>query len=203
MSKEQSDASAGPLLTRFLLATVFCTFISLIIVLAILLFTPITEILISHTKYVATEPFAEFGQYEQLVAQRMLREKTLITVDALWSMQVSFYQTIMSILVGLNAAILGVAFFIIRASSKAEATRETAARFDDYTNSGDFAKLVQRKAKKEISKINATYGDVWDKLESQGLDIDRIDRILQLVTARVAVLDTTEDDSESSDTLSG
>src|SRR5690606_30539253 len=103
MSSQLADGVQKNAFLRFLLATILCTLLSLVIVLALIHFTPITDILISHTKYVATKPFIDLTQYEQIVAQRMLHEKTLVTVDTLWSMQVSFYQTIVSILVGLNA----------------------------------------------------------------------------------------------------
>ncbi|MNY24838.1 hypothetical protein D3C86_1585780 [compost metagenome] len=126
----------------------------------------------------------------------MVKEKTLITVDALWSMQVSFYQTIVSVLIALNAAILAIAFFIIRASSKAEAIKEAVEQFDQFSRSGEFTDLVKRKAKKEISKINSTYGDLWDQLEGVSSRLKTMDDAIMTISQRVAMLDRTDDAEE-------
>ncbi|MEZ3136977.1 hypothetical protein ACBG90_19945 [Stutzerimonas kunmingensis] len=149
--------------------------------------------LVSHSAYVLTEPFSELDHWEQIVAQRMLNSKSLITVDSLWSMQVAFFQTIVSVLIGLNAAILAVAFFIIKASSKAEAIKETALRFDEYTSGNSFSKLVKRRTKMVVDTINATYEDKLDAMEDLSQNIQDIRKEIDAIAARLSTLDRSED----------
>ena len=180
-------------------SSVLSTCIALIVVLAVLHFAPVSDILITHSQYVPARDIKELDSYEQLVIERMIREKTLISVDTLWSLQVSFYQTMVSILIALNAAIVGGAFVIIRSSSKAEVVKESKAHFDEFSSTGGLAKIVERKAKKELNKLNAIYGDVFDGLSEQGAIVSdhetRIkvseDAIIQ-VSSRLAALDRAE-----------
>ncbi|MDD1997821.1 hypothetical protein NPS34_07095 [Pseudomonas putida] len=180
-------------------SSVLSTCIALIVVLAVLHFAPVSDILITHSQYVPARDIKELDSYEQLVVERMIREKTLISVDTLWSLQVSFYQTMVSILIALNAAIVGGAFVIIRSSSKAEVVKESKAHFDEFSSTGGLARIVERKAKKELNKLNAIYGDVFDGLSEQGAIVSdhetRIkvseDAIIQ-VSSRLAALDRSE-----------
>ena len=141
----------------------------------------------------------ELDSYEQVVIERMVREKSIITVDALWSIQVSFYQTMVSVLIALNAAIVGGAFVVIRSSSKAEVVKESKAHFEEFSKAGEFTKIIEKKAKKEIQKLDATYGDMFDGLSLQETIVSdhesRIksseDAIIQ-VSSRLAKLDKTE-----------
>lgn len=141
----------------------------------------------------------ELDPYEQIVIERMVREKSLITVDSLWSLQVSFYQTMISVLIALNAAIVGGAFVVIRSSSKAEVVKESKAHFEEFARAGEFTKIIERKAKREIQKLDATYGDMFDGLSAQASIVSGLecriksseDAIIQ-VSNRLAVLDKTE-----------
>ncbi|MFK0269979.1 hypothetical protein [Pseudomonas asiatica] len=186
--------------TKDLLAcTLLSTCIALVFVLALLHFAPITDILISHFKYVPARNISELGSYEQIVIERMIREKSLITVDSLWSMQVSFYQTMISVLIALNAAIVGGAFVVIRSSSRAEVVKESKTHFEEFSKAGEFTRIIEKKAKKEIQKLDATYGDMFDGLSAQAIIVSehesRIkqseDAIMQ-VSNRLAELDKTE-----------
>ena len=42
--------------------------------------------------------------------------------------------------------------------------KESKAHFDEYCKAGEFTRIIEKKAKKEIVKINATYGDIMDAL---------------------------------------
>lgn len=165
-------------------------------------FAPIGEILISHSQYAPTKDIKELDQYEQLVIARMIKEKTLITVDALWSMQVSFYQTMISVLIALNAAIVGGAFVIIRSSSKAEVVKESKAHFDEYCKTGEFTKVIEKKAKKEIVKINATYGDILDALSDHEARINSHKDAILEVSVRLAEMDESENCSDGDGKIS-
>lgn len=179
----------------FLLCTIFCTLISLVFALAIIHFTPISDVLVSHSKGVLTKDYAELDYYEQLIVERLVREKALITVDNLWSMQVAFYQTIVSLLIGINAAILAIAFLIIRSSSRTEAVSEAKSQIDEYTTSSAFTKLVEKKAKKEISKINATYDDLLDMFDAIVGRVVFLEESTKAVSEQVALMDRSEDTS--------
>lgn len=172
--------------------TLLATCIGLLVALAILHFAPISEIIVSHSQYVAAKGVEELDQYEQLVIARMIKEKSLITVDSLWSMQVSFYQTMISVLIALNAAIVGGAFVVIRSSSKAEVVKESKAHFYEYCKAGEFTKIVERKARKEIVKINATYGDILDSLSDHETRINAQKDAIVEVSIRLAELDDSE-----------
>jgi septal ring factor EnvC (AmiA/AmiB activator) len=122
----------------------------------------------------------------------MIREKSLITVDALWSLQVSFYQTMISVLIALNAVIVGGAFVVIRSSSKAEVVRESKAHFEEFSKTGELTKIIERKTKKEVKKLNATYGDMFDELyDHEKRIVISEDAIIQ-VSSRLAELDKSE-----------
>lgn len=182
--------------------TLLATCIGLLVVLAMMHFAPISEIIISHAQYVPAKDIKELEQYEQLVIARMIKEKTLITVDSLWSMQVSFYQTMISVLIALNAAIVGGAFVIIRSSSKAEVVKESKAHFEEYCKAGEFTKVVEKKAKKEIVKINATYGDILDALSDHETRINSHKDAILEVSSRLAEMDESENCSGSDNKIS-
>ncbi|GFM61637.1 hypothetical protein PSCICG_27970 [Pseudomonas cichorii] len=158
--------------------------------------------IISHSQYVPSKEISELDPYEQLVIARMVKEKALISVDSLWSMQVSFYQTMISVLIALNAAIVGGAFVIIRSSSKAEVVKESKAHFDEYCKAGEFTKIIEKRAKKEIVKINATYGDILDSLSDHEARINAHKDAILEVSNRLAEMDETENCSGGDGKLS-
>ncbi|MFQ6349753.1 hypothetical protein ACQRBV_11865 [Pseudomonas sp. R11F] len=186
--------------TKDLLAsTLLSTGIALMLVLAILHFAPISEILLSHHQYVPTRDIKELEPYEQIVIERMIKEKSLISVDTLWSLQVSFYQTMISVLIALNAVIVGGAFVVIRSSSKAEVVKESKAHFDEFSKAGELTRIIEKKAKKELQKLNAIYGDMFDGLSAQEVIVSEHESRIKLsedaiitVTSRLAELDRTE-----------
>ncbi len=182
-------------------ATLLTTCIGLVVVLAILHFAPISEIIISHSQFVPTKDFKELDQYEQLVVERMIKEKSIITVDTLWSLQVSFYQTIISVLLALNAIIVGGAFVVIRSTSKAEVVKESKIHFEEFTKAGEFSKIIERKAKREIQKINSTYGDMLDALAVHETMIKSSEDAIIQITSRLAELDNSEDCSGQDDKI--
>jgi methyl-accepting chemotaxis protein len=176
----------------FFASTLLSTCIALMVALAILHFAPISEIVFSHFQYVPTRDIKELDSYEQIVIERMIREKSLITVDTLWSLQVSFYQTMISVLIALNAVIVGGAFVVIRSSSKAEVVRESKAHFEEFSKAGEFTKIIEKKAKKEIQKLNATYGDMFDELYAHDKRITTSEDAIIQVSSRLAELDKSE-----------
>lgn len=179
--------------TKDLIApTLLSTGIALVSVLAILHFAPISDILLSHSQYVPTRDMTELEPYEQIVVGRMIREKTLISVDTLWSLQVSFYQTLISVLIALNAVIVGGAFVVIRSSSKAEVVKESKSHFEEFSKAGEFTKIIEKRAKKEIQKINATYGDMLDGLSNHETRIKSSEDAIIQVSSRLAELDKSE-----------
>ncbi|MDA8483660.1 hypothetical protein NNO07_11310 [Pseudomonas resinovorans] len=188
--KEEASSISG---SYFLLCTIFCTLISLVLVLGVIHFTPVSEVLVNHSKSVLAKDFSELDYYEQLLVERLVREKALVTVDSLWSMQVSFYQTIVSLLIGLNAAILAIAFLIIRSSSRTEAVSEAKQQINDYTGSSVFTKLVEKKAKKEISKINSTYDDLLDSFDEIALRMQALEGNVKAIGEKVSLLDKSDD----------
>jgi methyl-accepting chemotaxis protein len=186
---------------NILASTLLATCIALVFVLAIIHFAPISDIIISHSKYVPAKEFKELDQYEQIVIARMMKEKSIITVDTLWSLQVSFYQTIISVLIALNAVVVGGAFVVIRSSSKAEVVKQSIVQFEEFSKSNDFTKVVQRKAKKELSKINATYGDMIDALAEHDARIKASEGDIRQVISRLADMDVSESCTGSDDRI--
>ena len=175
-----------------ILTPIFCTLISLIVVLGIMLYTPLVELATSNSDFVKIKEFHDFGAYEQWVISRLINEKAIISVDDLWSMQVSFYQTIVSVLIGINASVLAIAFLVIRSSSNRAAIREASEQIRIYTESSPFEKLVSKRAYKQIKKIHSQYDDSENRinelerkfqaeLESQQKKIDAIVHTLSLL----------------------
>ena len=193
-----------------LLGSILCTLLGLVFILAIILYSPLTEILTHHSSFVLMRPYTELDQYEQVLVSRMIREKTILSAETLWSLQSSFYQTIVSVLIALNAAILAIAFFIIRTSSKEEAKREASAKFDEYIAGRDFSSLVKKFARKEIDKINSTYGDLLDqsdqlkrRLDAHDTELDYLDEDIEHISKKLSLLDSSEDSHDSNQKIIG
>jgi signal transduction histidine kinase len=185
------------LMKHTLASAAFSTCIALVVVLAIIHFAPLSDIIISHSQYVPVKDYEELDQYEQIVVERMIRNKAIISVDSLWSLQVSFYQTIVSVLIALNAVIVGSAFVVIRSSSKDEVVKQSITQFEEFSRSASFTKVVQRKAKSEISKINSTYGDMMDELEKHHNRLDSAEDNIKQIVGRLAEMDVSEDEANS------
>lgn len=187
-----------------ILETLLCTLLALIVILALILFTPLIEVVLSSSNYVKIKEFHDFGAYEQWIISRLINEKSIISVDDLWSMQVSFYQTIVSLLIGINASVLAVAFLIIRSSSNKEAIREAAEQIRIYTESPAFTKLVTKKSKKEINKLHAQYNDSMDSFENVHERHKELEQLVKCqqdkidaIVSRLSLLDNSEEDPGS------
>jgi methyl-accepting chemotaxis protein len=97
-----------------------------------------------------------------------------------------------SVLIALNAVIVGGAFVVIRSSSKAEVVKESKAHFEEFSKAGELTKIIEKKAKKEIQKLNATYGDMFDELYAHDKRIALSEDAIIQVSSRLAELDKSE-----------
>jgi len=95
---------------------------------------------------------------------------TLLSLDDLWSFQGTFYQTIITVLIALNAILGGFAFFMVKQSSNAKAREEAILEVKNYIESKSFDREVKdiTNTKVELTvnqKIGALQLDLTSQIE--------------------------------------
>lgn len=113
-------------------------------------------------------------------------EQMIITLDQLWSLQNSYYQTIISFLVAINGILGVVAFFYIKSNS-AEKAKEAAYTFSkDYINSREFDEIVRQRLNSGIKIIQDDYQSSLEKIDLAMGAINKNDeRINKLISDNI------------------
>lgn len=98
---------------------------------------------------------------------------TLLSLDDLWSFQGTFYQTIITVLIALNAILGGFAFFMVKQSSNARAREEAILEVKNYIESKSFDREVKDITNSKVElvinqKVEALQLDFTSQLEVLG-----------------------------------
>ncbi|ENB7194860.1 hydrolase [Enterobacter bugandensis] len=130
-----------------------------------------------HNEYFLQHPHAKMdGSTLQKIGE-LVANGTLLSLDDLWSFQGTFYQTIITVLIALNAILGGFAFFMIKQSSNAKAREEATEEVKRYIESKSFDKEV-----KDITNTKVEH-TVNDKIGSLQLDLASQIEFISTLTA--------------------
>lgn len=175
-----------------------------------------------HNEYFLQNPKAEMSATTLQKIGELVSNRTLLSLDDLWSFQGSFYQTIITVLIALNAILGAFAFFMIKQSSNAKAREEAIVEVKRYIGSKNFYKEVEELTNRKVESIvNDKIGSLQFDLNAQieyisGIaseienkkndskklliiesEVMDIKRHLSLLASTLSQLDKSEDDNSS------
>ena len=105
----------------------------------------------------------------------LVKNGTIISIKDLWAFESAFYQTIITVLIFLNALLGTVAFFIIRSSSvekaREESRKSASEEVDSHLKSQVFATKISRAINRKVQVIK---NDVDFDSNTIRLSADRI-----------------------------
>ncbi|ANS43746.1 hypothetical protein [Serratia inhibens] len=102
------------------------------------------------SKYFLTNPklITEDNQSELVT---LISNGTVLSLNDLWTFQTGLYQTIIALLIGVNAILATLSFFMIRNSTSSVAREEAIKEVKVHVNSHIFNKKVKRAIHKKFS----------------------------------------------------
>lgn len=140
--------------------------------------------------------------------KKLINERTLLSIDDFWGYLGSFYQTIVTILIAVNAIIATFAFIIINNGSKEKAMEVAINHVQMYINSSEFSKNVSCAAADFLKNSRNDYSETTDMVEEK-LEIleDYIERLeeykreinkqISHIAYKVAILDTKDNKNDN------
>ncbi|HAT3728401.1 TPA: hydrolase [Serratia marcescens] len=122
------------------------------------------------SQYFLQHPHAQMDALTLHNIGELVSNGTLLSLDDLWSFQGTFYQTIITVLIALNAILGGFAFFMVKQSSNAKAREEAILEVKNYIESKSFDREVKdiTNTKVELTvnqKIGALQLDLTSQIE--------------------------------------
>ncbi len=134
------------------------------------------------TEYFLQHPHAQMDALTLHNIGELVSNGTLLSLDDLWSFQGTFYQTIITVLIALNAILGGFAFFMVKQSSNAKAREEAILEVQNYIESKSFDREVKEitNAKVESTvnqKIGALQLDLTSQIDTIGSLISEVEEL--------------------------
>lgn len=117
------------------------------------------------SKFFLTHPQSLTNHEEQKALASYISNGTILTLNDLWSFQNGLYQTIISVLIGLNAALATLSFFIIKNSSNNAARDEAVKEVKRHIVSHKFNKRIRKKIFEKFSASEIDFTDIQSKNE--------------------------------------
>ncbi|HBR3808111.1 TPA: hypothetical protein L9T33_005140 [Klebsiella pneumoniae] len=116
------------------------------------------------SKYFLTNPqlIAENNQKELV---DFISNGTILSLNDLWSFQTGLYQTIIALLVGINAILATLSFFMIRNSTSSVAREEAVKEVKVHINSHSFNKKVKRAIHKKFNASEMDFNFLVSRIE--------------------------------------
>lgn len=160
-------------ITSFLCATFFASIVTVFFWLIIFQYITSPSFL-AYTglanNYVLTKPESITDPLMLHNIGELVRNGSIMSIKDLWSFESSFYQTIITVLIFLNALLGSVAFFVIRSSSIEHAKIESRKASADEVNShiksqlflNTLSKLMNRKFKSIKDDVGFSSEDIWE-----------------------------------------
>lgn len=144
----------------------------------------------------------------------LTRDGMIMTIDDLWSFQGSFYQTIITALIGINALIGALAFFAIRNTSREHAEQQAQeaakAKVLTYTSSIEFSELIERNLAPTIKEVQDDLEEVYEIREQllenedkQNADIEILNSELNDLKRQIRIISSKVANMQSSETFNG
>jgi gas vesicle protein len=126
------------------------------------------------SKYFLKNPSAinNNGDYEKIVD--LVSNGTILSLDDLWNFQTGFYQTIIAVLIGINAILGALSFFIIRNSSGAVAREEASKEVHTHLKSKIFDKSIKRVIYKKFEAHQIDLDEQFSTMESIASEFNKL-----------------------------
>jgi len=102
----------------------------------------------------------------------LISNGTIMTLNDLWGFQNGLYQTIITVLIGINAVIATLSFFMIRNSSGNAAREEAIKEVERHIVSQSFNKKVKRSIHKKVNATQLDFGDLQDQINTLSSQLD-------------------------------
>ena len=102
----------------------------------------------------------------------LISNGTIMTLNDLWGFQNGLYQTIITLLIGINAVIATLSFFMIRNSSGNAAREEAIKEVERHIVSQSFNKKVKRSIHKKVNATQLDFGDLQDQINTLSSQLD-------------------------------
>ncbi|HEM6738921.1 TPA: hypothetical protein U2L42_004371, partial [Citrobacter amalonaticus] len=111
--------------------------------------------------------------------------------DNLWTMQTGLYQTIITVLIAINAILCALSFVLIRNSTNSvareEARKETITEVSIHLSSAEFNKRLKKIVKDKIKDADFDIGDIMQSIEYLSNSIEDLQKQNQLLQALVDI----------------
>lgn len=139
-------------------------------------------------KYFLTNPLKhpDPAQNEHLL--ELISNGTILSLDNLWSMQTGLYQTIITVLIAINAIRCALSFALIRNSTNAvareEARKETITEVSVHLSSVEFNKKIKKIVKDKIKDADFDIEDIMQSIEHLSSSIEILQKQNQLLEAQ-------------------
>jgi len=131
-------------------------------------------------KYFITHPSET---YNPTIAQNLLElisNGTILSLSDLWSMQTGLYQTVITVLIAINAILCALSFILIRSSTttvaRAEARQEAANEVDIHVKSQDFNIKIKEIVNEKLKANGFDLVDFSQQLEDMNAELERISK---------------------------
>ncbi|MET1496069.1 hydrolase, partial [Yersinia enterocolitica] len=114
---------------------------------------------------------------------------TILSLDDLWSFQSSFYQTIITVLIAINAILGAFAFFMIKHSSNAKAREEAILEVKSYVESRSFDKEVKGIIYKKIEAVQLDMNSQIQLVEEMIANFEDVNSRIETMDLRIVELE--------------
>lgn len=145
------------------------------------------------------------------VIKEMVKDGSILTLDQLWSIQSSFYQTIITTLIALNGILVAFAFIFIKNTSYEKAIEAAVEHVNRHLSTIEFDNLVNKKLDDRIAQLKADYEFKAQQMESLMESVDGqsqqltslvseqsdMKRQIKVISSAISQIDNTEETSES------
>jgi len=165
--------------------------------------------------FVIKKPNAEVDLFTLHMLGELVMNGTLMSIDDLWSFQSSFYQTIVSVLIAINAILAVFAFVFVKISSHDKAVDSAIEHTQKYIDSLEFKQDVNKASEsileetkngfestaEEFSKnsdlLFASNQDHLDKITYMEKEQAEMKRQLHIMASKIAENDKSEKDGQT------
>lgn len=197
------------IMASLLMTSLFCIFITLVFFKPTAIFNLgfISKFFLLHPQ--------ELNKSEHLnTILPLISNGTIMSINDLWNFQNSLYQTIITVLIGLNAALATLSFFMIRNSSGNAAREEAIKEVERHIASQAFNDRVKKIIHKKLKSTEIDFNHLQDLLSeitdttslhkdeiasiktSQNKfnnDVDGINKQINIIAGKIAEDDNEED----------
>lgn len=166
------------------------------------------------SKYFLTNPDQLSNSNNLKSLLPLISNGTVMSINDLWNFQNSLYQTIISVLIGLNAVLATLSFFMIKNSSSNAAREEAIKEVERHIVSQQFNRSVKKSIHKKLKATEIDFVDLQDlmsqmqsEIKNNKIELDKFktekttsEKDIQQLRSQIRIISETiakEDQSES------